>query len=511
MLSATLFASCLLAHQRVGQIRQNPNLQVSSLALAEDFLIETWDNLGGVYENAAASTRPDRQHENAILITCGNKPQFVRLTATIEGVKNGGKGTIIPLPATPDIAPGTDNQIVRTEGGGFLAEWDAGFLGGFKGTRPPAWRNLNVTFRDKVGPGYRGGCCILSSDISGQNWKLENGVDMGIFEAGKYGRPRPMSDAGAADVTWDKQGKNADGTPKWWIGGGDRTELYSCPFTGNIYLTTRVIAGPWQKSDSKDDTELLIGSTDQGKSWKLLKTFIAWSPIVMTSTPDGRLWLMQEVGNSNLLSYSKPMGRFELPQEFQSTGFTYKGEVTAGPDKVWMELKQGTPSLARLMGSPSSVLVSYQVKNASGNQEFRICKVSVDGVGKAASTEVAEVTAASKDDHSAMYGAFIQPELVGEGSGRYTDTTMFYWYDAARDSSVKNRAYAVRYMFFRKGKKAESGYLTRKSGAKRTWENPTNPGDYIKGASFVEADGRVAFVPIWVEADGLHGQFVVSK
>lgn len=506
---STAIICVLLGQVSNPQVRPNQNIQIQpSYTVTEpDFIVAPASTLGQAYEISAASTRPDRSFQHGLVVVCGAPKIMVRFTGTAEGKAGTKTGDLMNLPPLNKVAYATDNQAVRLEDNSILVERDSTtYLTPPRGVSVD-WASEKVTFFGGLENYARGALAMVRSGDNGKTWSGAPMIDFLTFEGGKYGRPRPMNDGGA-DVPFDKQGKNPDGTPKWWIGGGDRTEMYACPFSGNLYVTTRIISGPYKKTgENQQNTMLLIGSTDMGKTWKLITTFWAWSPAVMTSTPDGRLWVMQETGNNNTLNVSNPVGRFTLPTTFTKANPTYSGRKTEGPPKVDMELKQGHPSLARLLKDPggSAVLLSYQVKNEDGNQEFRIVKVVIDSKNQITDSPAGIITAQDPKKQSAMYGAFIQPELVGEPESRYSDDALFYWYDARKEAPG---TYGVRYCIFRNGKKSTTGYLSTKDGKPRTWDQRKDPGDYMKGTSYLTSDGRVVFVPVWVEPDGLHTAFI---
>jgi hypothetical protein len=206
-----------------------------------------------------------------------------------------------PTGSTKAIA--TDNQIVRVKDGSLLIVRD-GFIWDDISPHPPEWFNETVTgFGNHKG--QRGGPLIFRSTDCGVSWVLHSTIDLATLLDGKYGFPRPMDDAGNVDVDPSKQGKYPDGSLKWFAAGADRTEVYVCPFTGFVYLTTRVISGPYKDTAPKRDTALLLYSQDNGKTWELVKEDLpSWSPIVMTATPNGRLFLFHLVGAN--LQFTSP-------------------------------------------------------------------------------------------------------------------------------------------------------------------------------------------------------------
>jgi hypothetical protein len=507
MFQTLVFTSLAISQGQLKPPVEGPNLKLNLIQSydisQEDYLVAP----GPAYEISAASLRPDRSFKNKIVLSVGAPLALYLLTADNSKLSTGA---VIPMPSIDKTYLLTDNQVVRLESNELLMERDSSTFRAFAAGSAPAWAKESVTCMGKTEVGHRGGISLLNSS-DGMKWAERKLIDFGTQFTGKYGIPRAMDNAGVTNVAFDKQGKNADGTKKWWIGGGDRTEVYACPFTGNLYVCTRVISGPYTDGGASENTTLVLGSTDRGATWSLIGTHAAWSPTVMTSTQDGRLWMFQEVGTNPVLRVTAPTSRLVLPKGTITSATIKSNDLPAeGPDKVDMENKIGQPGIARLSGSAqkSEVLLSYQIRNTSGNQEYKILKAAINSKSEITSTTIDTVYAEGRNANSALYGAFIQPELVGESTLRHAnDDVLFYWYKARRDGIGK---YAVQYAIYEAGKRTQGGFLSTLGAAKREWDTRKDPGDYIKGASYYGADGVHRFVPFWVEPDGVHAA-VLSK
>lgn len=460
--------------------------------LPTDVLVLPKERSKPPYENTAVVATLGRKRY--LVVSCGSPPQYVRTEILADGF---GKAEVVPVPDLSGVYHGTDNQLIRLKDGTLLAMRAAATNRTFPPDRTPAWSKELISFHITKQKALRGALSFIESRDAGQTWKERSLLDFGLFENGRFGIPRPMSTDGRADVPFDQQGKNDDGSPKWWLGGSDRDEVYACPFTGNLYATSRIITGPYEKGKNNEDVMLVMGSKDVGKSWSLLTTISAWSPAVMTTTRDGRLWIFQEIGDTCQLTLSNPAGR-GFPNRFETTQVDTAGLTIAGPKAVAMEIKIGHPSIARI---GPSILVSYQVRNDAGNQGFGFTRVSVGRSGKLSQERLNQIWAQSPETHSMMYGALVEsPSLRSR-------RCLFYWLEAPQ----KDGAYGARYALLDDGRLIEKGSLAQTEGRDRTWTERRNPGDYMKGTAYSDRDGSTVYIPQWVEPDGLHATLIRNR
>jgi hypothetical protein len=240
--------------------------------------------------------------------------------------------TEVAIPVMPvGVGVGTDNQMVRLKDGSLLA---------MKGGNSTNATNPPLLFANQTINGIkgnRGNLVFFRSTDCGASWQYLSSIDYGTFANGKYGFPRPQDVNGKNDVPCSEQGSDANGL-KWWVGGGDRPELYACPFTGNVYVTERVLSGPYCPGGAgapttRIDENLLIVSTDQALTWQLAKSGLpAASPQVMTSTPDGRLFLLSNEGAVvPTLRFSQPMTAGGIPSMSLGADVSFKENGVAVP------------------------------------------------------------------------------------------------------------------------------------------------------------------------------------
>jgi len=472
------------------------------------------------FENTAKAIPPSRRRPGGRIIVVGGQPRASARLLVRPIVDRAGSFDLAakteehPFPFGPSQAPGTDNQIVRLKDGSLVAARDSYIWDEFTGDGP-AWRDEIVT-GSGLHKGQRAGVVLFRSTDGGDHWVRHGAVDMGLFERGRYGVPRPMDTSGRADVAPDQQGRNPDGSLRWWVGGPDRTELYSCPFTGSLYLTTRVISGPYRDLCPKLDRLLLLRSRDTGRTWELIRDDLpSWSPMVMTSTPNGRLFLLQCIGSQPTVYFSTntPRGREKptispgYPVYFTEDG---KPVAAAGGRDVDLFFQIGHPTISRLSTdrATSAVRVAYQSCGPSNTQEARVISVEArDPSGAPAVGNIATIRAEDPGSYSVMYFAFIDPDYVDMPRRVASDTSVLYWLETPK-KDLPGRRWSARYaLFSRDTVVGEPGFLSVSRGRPRLWDRRQDLGDYMTGGFFWWRD-TLHYVAQWVEPDGIKANIV---
>lgn len=399
-------------------------------------------------------------------------------------------------PATRSVA--TDNQIVRLKDGSLLALKDTFVWDDIPAAQQPAWVK-NGELVDGGGgmrKGQRGCPLLIRSTDCGDSWQFQSVIDFATILGGKYGYPQPHSDP----------------AKKYWVGGCDRTELYACPFTGFAYLTTRVKSGPYQKDNTPArDTGLLFYSKDAGKSWELIKEDLpSWSPFVMTSTPDGRLFLFHVIGDQPTVYFSKqPVSAAAKPE--MSAGhpvnFVENGKAVPSswgtPAELFIQVNHPTVSRISTDATSSKVRAAYQGANADGMQVARVIGIEVQDPAKPpVVTPLATIQAEDPENASVMYFTFVEPDFVDMPAGVKTNASLLYWIEAPRTLSSRRR-YAARYSVFEGESHTAPAHLSLSvGGAARSWSTQENIGDYMTGGFFWK-DGALNYVAQWVEPEGI--------
>jgi hypothetical protein len=416
------------------------------------------------------------------------------------------------FPVATTRSVGTDNQMARLRDGSLLVlragtMWDAV-------TSPPAWTAETITGAGDR-KGQRGCEMFFRSADGGATWQAHSVIDYATVLDGHFGFPRPMSDAGTPDVAPDQQGHHPDGSRKWWIAGGDRQELYVCPFTGNVYVTTRVISGPYYDKAPHTDGYFLWMSRDGARTWENVRTDLPqWEPIVMTSTPDGRLFLFQCSGSQPTVYFTAaPVGpgKPELSPGYPVYDVQDGKQVPANGDGAnTITFGVATPAISRIStdGRSSKIRVAYQATNSHGRQEARVLRVEVrDPNAAPAVTPIRAVRPEHDSDYSVMHFTFIEPDYIELPANTPSNASVLYWIESPRQG-LANPAISARYMIFEGDYNTSCpGHLLVKAGAPRTWSTPVHPGHYLAGA-FCYRSGTLQYLAPWSEPDGLKTNIV---
>lgn len=385
----------------------------------------------------------------------------------------------------------TDNQIVRMKNGGLLClhSGDTWY------PIPTSYANFPVPGSNGPKNGLRDCIFFFYSPDGGKTWVIYPEIDFGTILNGKYGFPQ----------------NNGAGK-----GGGDREEMYACPFTGNIYVTTRAVSGPFQNEPHKDKTLLFYLNPTTGK-WDVIKEdFPGWAPLVMTSTPDGRLFLFHNVGSTPTIYYSiNPITPNVKPQISQGYPIYYfdqgKNIPCEGDANNQISLKMSTPSLSRIGADHncSKIRVAYQAKNSFGRQEARIVRVVVKDPAKGPLVSpIATIRADMPNDYSVLHFNFIDPDYVDIPPGIQSNKSVFYWIESPQNTGVLAPQLSAKYITIEGDFNVSSpAYLSLNNGNPRTWNTPAHPGDYMTGGFFWR-NNTLNYLAQWVEPNGIFANIV---
>lgn len=436
-----------------------------------------------------------------------------------------GKPSPTSFKPNPNQSCNTDNQVVRLKDGSILAVRNGSTWAAFNSNSPP-WANEIIRNNADV-KCQRGAELFFRSVDGGQTWNYWSEIDYGTFLGGIYGFPRPMDKDGHADVDPSKQGKYPDGNLMWWIGGGDREEMYACPFTGNLYLSTRVHSGPYKNVAVRNEY-LLLCSHDMGKSWsRMAGTFPSWEPMLITSTPNGRLYILQKWPDTSgadqpfVYASNSPVepGQVPVMGPHHQVNYIENGKpipmrtdtqcvITPlnPPPKGQTSGGIGTPSLSRISADKSSskIRIAYPVINENERQEIRVIRVEF-GADPAQAPAVAPVRAVAAEDpknYSACFPSIIDPDYVDMPGDKPSNLSLLFWVEFPK-ADVTPAKCSARYLTlngdYRSGCPT---YLSVANGLPRTWADAQATGDYVKGSFFWHSNA-LNFVPQWVEPDGV--------
>lgn len=359
---------------------------------------------------------------------------------------------LIAYPVVPSSGAGQDPNLLRLGDGTFLAESHGAFWGAFPGT-PPAWAGEYVGGVQNA----RWDANLARADSCGGNWQASPPFDLVAIDGGKYSIPRP---AGAVDTNGVPSNPDVscsaqasfEGHRVWWIGGGDRPEMYYCPFTGNVYMAFWGVSGPYCSSPSDTtppfDFGLVVVSHDNGQTWQKLAEIEPSPPIVMTSTPDGRLFMFDITGDEAHLFYTTPTAPGGTPVfvspptpcglgacPFVVNKLDSTGVPVAYGDGADFHDTEPLPGISRISTDreSSKVRLAYPTRNASGMQEERIIRVEVPPEGgMPLAKPIGVLGTADPQDHAVAYFDFNDPDVSSAPPGGLANTSMAYWLEAPR-------------------------------------------------------------------------------
>jgi hypothetical protein len=423
----------------------------------------------------------------------------------VKAIGSSDSAALIPIPNAyptsfstgrpgPSIfANGTDNQVLKLKDGSLLA-MRASIYWGDVNPKPAWWNTVQIQGSPK---GARvGTMCWTSSD--GRTWKSAGFVDPLATLKGRYAVPRPKP-------------QEPDGCPDGCYGGFDRMEAYADPYTGYVYSTSSATGGALFDSSGKQvegraDTTMLWRSTDSGKTWEMIFEFGAWTPIVMTSTPDGRLYLYSCVGLQPTLWFGQPMGGTSM--SFHGPFNVGLTNVPVGADDLYGALVyKATNSIARVSAdaSGSKVRISYPYQNSDGRTSVAFANVTIPA-GAAATPQATLAWAVDPAKGATILAsAFIDGDAAA--AAMKSNTALFYWIEGSgtAGASPPDGSARVMGMLFR-GEHEVSDPIEIGTSFSPNYSQ----GHYTGSGSFVEL-GRQKFFVHWGRQDGLFGRVVAVK
>jgi hypothetical protein len=472
------------------------------------------------------------QSQSIIVRDMKTGAQVVKPVASTMGLVP--EGQVAPNSGKPGIVArnmlfGQDNQIVVLPNHYLLlvwAGWTATDLWTPSGKPHPAWWNVTdpATFDKAAGgslgvKGMRGALFMWVSSNCGANWSKPR-----VFDSATVTVNDGSGISQHGYCAWPQQGQDDSGNAlagRWHTGGWDREQIYADPFTHRVYMSVGCTSGgfvqglqqyypPGSTPPGVDFTALF--SSPSGLAWDWNGPGIpvrnAGLPTVMTSTEDGRLFLLSCVayGSSAFpeLSWSDDKGQSIAGQSFlQWKNYDMEPECT---DLTKEEMPGHrlpnlfNPTISR---GPASLLGFDQVRVAwmqrMGNQVGeRVAMVSVFGGSQTYTVSTSLIgTVLAPHPHEYVYqGAFI--EASGPETHGLDGTAVLYWLESY------NGVTSARYSVFRGDDQwTVAGNLSVAPGVPLRYWYPTDwPGDYSYGA-FYSTAGQLNYVAQWTEGPGV--------
>jgi len=525
--------------------------------------IPVWSN-PNYWENTCRASPPNLLGDKSgrIWLLPGQEDGVPYLNKVIGRPIYDANGSVMLDPAlsgeyemtTPDyLRAHTDNALVRAKDGNFYALKAAFNFGPV--SNPTTWQKfLQADNRGSDGPkaGGRGSNAVWRSSepsglhpIGALNWNIAGVVDPFVFAGGKYSYSRAFCGSQRLSLAnYDLPCADPKG-PYHTCAGSDRPELYACPFTGYLYVTAYYTWGAYKDaSGAKSDAYnrmLVLCSPNYAKDWYVLDDAIsAWAPLVMTSTPNGRLFLLQWTQSSstiycsNLFDWTKG----ELPKVFRLQGpkshaegnsnFGYSIDLDSQGSLTYVESWSGKqlafggdadlavrqihhPSISRVSTdqSTNTVRFSYRVLNEAGRQSYAILNVDVVDVQGQPQikdfSRVVRLSAQASTTHSMILGTFVDPDYLTMPHGMQSNAALFYWLEMPAKSSPDPSVQA-RGAIFENKTYFNPMVLSVSAGESRSWQSTDPGGDYMTGGFYYWKG--LNYVAQWREPDGIRANIV---
>jgi hypothetical protein len=420
---------------------------------------------------------------------------------------------------------GTDNVLTKMADGSLLLVRN-GVSWKDVANKPKWWSKYKVQNNPY---GSRVVAFAFRSTDCGATWTQLATIDPLDFQAGKYAVPRPL---------------NGD------FGGWDRPEVYVDPWNGNIYVTENAAAGVTDANGStqktapdKDGktgdvqvfTHFLFKSDNGGKSWVKIHEFGAWTPIVMTSTPNGRLVLYSAMGDQPKIKFSaRHTDDFTdwMPVNYKLFG---KADIAAAGNPLYgCAVYKATNSISRASFDKSSakVRITYSIVNGFNQTGIAVAQIDIADNDQISVKPIALLYGKNNQTTSILSSGFIEPDAPT--AAKMTNAkSVLYWTEAeapnppkyTKDADGKQElkcsafsgTVAARYFVIDSDKALgvpTSEPLSKtETGAPRTWTianlngNGRFYGDYAYGGAFW-ANGRINFLGQWRESDSVRAAIV---
>jgi hypothetical protein len=411
--------------------------------------------------------------------------------------------------ALPNPAPyqlgSWDNQLVH------LANGDLLLVRAGSSTTPitpiPSWWN-DWFGRTPPSPNRNGlrSAHILWRYSCSDGWSTVVALDAGTVAA--------TDPNGALQMGWCSQG---------WPGAGgfDRQELYADPAgldpddpsRQRVYLSTRC-------TRFDDDSVAVFTSPDSGVTWQPSTIRLPpWTAVAMTTTPDGRLFMLHCYGSQPTLYWSNDRGgSLATPGGWDisfSDGTTTAPCGTLPSATVGVGQPTVIPvSLAR--ASDETILATYPsaetVTRADGTTYMRqvqkvVWVVPTQVTGAPLVVPLLTVRAATQTG-SVLQAAFIEDERSFVGPG--PRATVLYWVETDGLPARGPVSMHARYILFQGALRwTAPALLSGPAGWAETRTANQTRGDYMKGGFFFDA--KLNFVTAWPETSQVYARIITVE
>lgn len=510
----------------IGKVPGNFTIDPSVLNAGSNFKMANFS----AFENTSVVIAPGKNQAcpNGKIVLSTGEPERTIFTRDLNSLNGGAPQKSATPPAVTDGWLGTDNILVKGKDGATIYLLRNGVTWASVASKPKWWSNYKIAGNPN---GSRVVTFVMKSSNCGASFENVGKIDPLNFDNGKFAVPRPILDA---------------------FGGWDRLEAYVDPFNGNMFVTVNAAAGV-ADANGKTKTQLdgnkkttdqqvynhfLFKSSDNGKTWQKIHEYGAWTPIVITTTPNGRIYLYSLMGETPMIAYSTLASGNTKFTEFKKVNYKLfnLADIEGGVNGVYgCAMYKPTNSISRVSidTNSSKIRISYPIVNGYNHTGVAIAGVEVSDTGAPVTTPLALVYGQDMTKQSIMSSQFIEPDA---DIAAKSNKAAFYWVEAeatsknpeittGADGKEKLDCFAfsgkasANYVIINSEKPMGilKGKFLSKTGSGDRFFNVANMndrgryfGDYAYGGSYF-ANGRSYFLGQWREDDGVQANIISVK
>ncbi len=449
-----------------------------------------------VFSDPARSPHTEVETTAAIVSPSGKEPGlcFVESGVTLLArtfSADGALGDLVPVtlpsPVRSEPGPSVHNQVVRLASGELFLVRQG--VASAEVTAPPAAAAAFAQWQASTG-GERVVLSTWRSSERGRTWTRVGSLDSALVLDGTCGWPREV-----------------EGKPR--PGGWDRPQVYVDPWTGNLFLAMGCVAGtaPAFRDHAVTDS-IVYSSRDEGTTWKLAARLPRGQPVTLTTTSDGRLYLVQALAAEAPTAacrltwldspYLEVAGKADV--SFGDAGKPEGRCALLPSDRLVPRVgqpREPAPTISRVAGRKGEHVIRLAYPAVvDGRQVQRTGVLRISATGKV-DAKAGPTIVAEDPKGSVLSAVFVETDRADHALKEECDTALLYWVETV---PLKGEMIARGALVAGPSGWTPAFDLSRAGGKRRAWK-PSGEflGDAMEGA--FSTDGKtLRFLAQWPES-----------